>query len=364
MWSRNRTRGVRLWAGVPVVLAAGLLQAQPAEVLPQVNLRRYGVPPANYSGIARIGADRYALVSDKETREGYYPFRLRLDTLTGRVLEAEVEPFRASSSSVPEGTGTPGRDAEGVTYCPAWGTLFISGEADQEIREYGLDGRFTGRRLAVPPRFARTAIWPNYGFEALTFDTVQNRFWTTTEHTLRADGAASSFRYPQPCLLRLQSFGPDLQPAECYAYLTDAPVADRSGRAYAFGVSALTALPDGSLLVLEREFHVTKRYWGSWVKVRIYRVSPTDGQPLSAADGEAAAASRKALPKQLMAEWRSRFSPVNTRLANYEGMCLGPRLADGRQTLVLVSDSQGGAGRTPYRLKDFLRVLVLPVPEE
>ena len=29
-------------------------------------------------------------------------------------------------------------------------------------------------------------------------------------------------------------------------------------------------------------------------------------------------------------------------LANYEGMCLGPTLPDGRRCLVLIPDSQGG----------------------
>lgn len=364
MWNRKRTGGIRGW----VLLLAGVvvapLKAQMAEVLPQVNLRRYGVPPADYSGITGIGADRYALVSDKEVGEGYYPLLLRLDSLTGRVTALEIGPFRTAPLPVSDGARRTRRDAEGVAYYPAANTLFISGEADQEIHEYEWNGRPTGRQLAVPERFARTAIWPNYGFEALTFDAARNRFWTTTENVLRADGEAVSPRNPQAGLLRLQSFGADLQPAECYAYRMDAPAATRTGRAYACGVSALTALPDGTLLVLEREFYVAKRYWGSWVQVKIYRIRPTDGQPLSAADAEAAVALRKALPKQLVAAWKSRFSPVNTRLANYEGMCLGPRLADGRQTVVLVSDSQSGAGRAPYRLKDFLRVLVLPAVEE
>ena len=40
-------------------------------------------------------------------------------------------------------------------------------------------------------------------------------------------------------------------------------------------------------------------------------------------------------------------------------MCLGRRLADGRQTILCVSDAQGGAGRCGVHLRDFLRVVVL-----
>ena len=34
---------------------------------------------------------------------------------------------------------------------------------------------------------------------------------------------------------------------------------------------------------------------------------------------------------------------ANTMFANYEGICLGPKLKDGSKSLVLVSDGGGGA---------------------
>ena len=60
-----------------------------------------------------------------------------------------------------------------------------------------------------------------------------------------------------------------------------------------------------------------------------------------------------------LAEWTSRFTLTDTRFANYEGMCLGPVLADGRQTLLLLSDSQAGMGRLFWHLRD--RLMVVPV---
>ena len=40
-------------------------------------------------------------------------------------------------------------------------------------------------------------------------------------------------------------------------------------------------------------------------------------------------------------------------------MCLGRKLNDGRQTIILISDSQDGAGNIIYRLKDYLKVIVI-----
>ena len=55
---------------------------------------------------------------------------------------------------------------------------------------------------------------------------------------------------------------------------------------------------------------------------------------------------------------RLRFGKMN--LANYEGMCLGPKLNDGRQTLILIADSQNGMGNWMYHIKDHIRIVILP----
>lgn len=64
--------------------------------------------------------------------------------------------------------------------------------------------------------------------------------------------------------------------------------------------------------------------------------------------------------KQLLTRWITRLRCFRFDLANYEGLCPGRRLHDGRQTLLCVSDAQGGAGRWFLRMRDALRVIVLP----
>ena len=56
----------------------------------------------------------------------------------------------------------------------------------------------------------------------------------------------------------------------------------------------------------------------------------------------------------------TRMRLVRPKLANYEGLCEGSRLADGRRTWLLVSDSQGGYGNRLCHLRDWIRVCVSP----
>lgn len=71
-------------------------------------------------------------------------------------------------------------------------------------------------------------------------------------------------------------------------------------------------------------------------------------------------AGGKAVAKTPVATFRTRLNPLSYRLANFEGMSAGIRLADGRQTVLLLCDAQSGAGNRLFHLKDYLRVLVLP----
>lgn len=317
-------------------------------LLKQQKLKKWAVPGANYSGIAWLGGDSYAVVSDKEYKDGFYMFGIALDANTGHVQNVERKEFRGKNVTSTDANGVSLRDAEGIAFDGADKKVYISGEGDQRIIEYSSNGAETGRELIVPPLFNVSSIYPNYGFEALTFSAKDNLLWTVTEHTLKADGSKSSWQNPQGCLLRLLSFGTDMQLKRQYTYMTDSPMAKKPGRNYAFGVPSLCALRDGSLLVLEREFHVASSYLGSFVRCKIYRVVPN----LSTSTTEV-------LHKELVADFTTKFNLIEQSLANYEGMCLGPQLADGSQTLLLISDSQNNAGNRFYRLKDYIKVIVI-----
>ncbi len=344
-----------------VLLAPASLRAQSSLELPQQSMAKWGVGSAQYSGITPIGNGRYALVSDKERTDGFFIFRIDQNPLTGDVSNVVLEGFRGNASPKVDAQGISVRDCEGVAYFPTANTLFISGEGDQEILEYALEtGQPTGRKLAVPEEFSLKKIVPNYGFEALCYDTIRHRFWTITESTLPADGPAASAKHPGVAnLLRLQAFDDNLQPTRQYAYRMDAGRTADFGRTYVFGVPEVTALPDGRLLVLEREANVTANGLQSSVYCKLFIVSPDEGKPLNSVSTLSSLSDDMFLPKTLLAAWHTGVRMLRIDFANYEGMCLGQPLPDGRQTLLLINDSQGGYRKGPFSLKDYIKVIVI-----
>lgn len=295
------------------------------EALPQQKL---SVRPGQYSGIAYIGGDRYAVVDDKLPGGGIVFFDIPIRN-NGVVRAARVKRV------VPSGTaGATGNspDNEGVVY--ANGMLYVSAE-NQTIREYDLDGVATGKSFAIPTDMRSDSIVPNGGFEALAYDESTGFFWTTTEFPLKRDTVP-------PRLHRLQCFGADLKADTRFLYQMDEPVKTaaqgKAAWAYVFGIPAMTALGDGRLLVMEREVFVPHGkpldiLSFSFAKTKVYVVDPS---------GDTA----DILPKQLLCEFETRISftaaGIDVALANYEGMCLGPRLSDGRRCLILIADSQAG----------------------
>ena len=309
------------------------LLAQEVIVLPQRAFPKT-VSAGNYSGIAWLGGQRYAVVNDKSPTAGFYLMTIETDRMTGALLRVNEDSFLTS--------GLANRDEEGICYLPHTQTLFVSSEADGQIVEYNLQGQLTGRKLNIPEIF-KTA-YPNGSFEALTYHALSHRFWTTSEFTLKADGEQPSIDRKIKNRLRLQSFGDDLQPKEQYWYETDSTaVKKRKGRSV-LGVSGLAVLDDGRMVVLERELYFPKKQIGSFSHVKLYIVNPISQQP-----GEV-------LRKTLLTEFRTKANLTRRSFANYEGICVGPKLADGRQLLILISDSQNQCRGV---LRDWFKTIVM-----
>ena len=204
---------------------------------------------------------------------------------------------------------------------PERGWILMCGEKDNIIRAYNRNGKSIG--VDIPKHIAHTNLPGNSGLESLSYNAATKRLWTCNETapiTLVAYDDAFNIR-------------------ESYPYTMDAPKKNGTkAAAYAHGVSEVCAMDDGSLLVLEREFYVPKAKIGSSVVCKLYRYNPSKQQ------------------KSLVEEWKTRLNLIARSLANYEGMCLGPRLADGRRVVVMIADSQ-----SQYKgiLKDWLRTICI-----
>ena len=340
------------------MLATSVLCAQEVQSFKQHNMKKWGIPAGNYSGITHIDGDRYALISDKQEADGWTEVSISF------LPSGDIDEMRLIRQHYDAGTMGKARDSEGIAYVPRRG-FFVSAENDQSILELSEEGTPTGRRLAVPTCYSTSNIFANYGFEALTYNANQEVFWTTTEQGLKSDVTApTTFASPMPTLLRLQAFGSDLQPLRQFAYKTEAPAISRTPKHFAFGVPELLAIDDGTLIVMERELNIPKNYNRAQCSIRLFCVNPsTDGAindsalPLRELEKEAFLAK-----KPLYAFHTGIRLMGKKNFANYEGMCLGPRLADGRQTLLLVADSQNRAGKSFFHLKDYIKVLVVDLP--
>ena len=271
------------------------------------------IPPGNYSGIAWLGNNRYAVVNDKAEEDGFHIFEINIDSVSGEIRSAKEIEFRSS--------GFANRDNEGIAYNPNSNTILISGEADNRILEYDMDGMRTLREAEMPDLYKH--LPDNSGLEALSYNTHTQTLWTCNESDT----------------IMIQAFDSLYRPLKAYAYYLDKPIAKKSkAQYYAHGIGTICALNDNSLLLLEREFYTPKSKLGAFVNCKLYRFVP----------GEES--------KELLTEWRTRLSLLGRSLANYEGMCLGPVLVDGSRAIILISDSQNQYAGV---LKDWLKSLKL-----
>jgi len=311
--------------------------------LPSVNLKKY-VPSGNYSGITHISENTYAVVSDDNSRDGFFKFNIVLDELTGSLLSVENTGYYSSQTS--------NRDAECITYNNKRKTLYIGGEKNNSIVEYDLTGKATGVRSGNLFPESRN----NLGMESLCYDSRHDQLWSITESTLKSDndGNYSSSTNGVSNMLRLSCFDTNFNKLKEYAYLMDAPENKKKAKLHIMGVSDICILEDGRILVLEREAYIPNLRFGAWSNCKIYIVDPSKSSPLK--DSSQLSTSSPFIFKSLLWSCKTHLSFNGLDWANYEGMCLGPKLKDGSQTILLISDSQN---RYKGVLQDWLKVLVI-----
>lgn len=350
------------------------LSAQLAQVLPQRALSKWGIPASNYSGITPLGNGRFAVVSDKAPSLGYFEWSIEQDSLTGQVTYVSALGFRPLQA----GSNLPATalDVEDLVFDAQHKLVWIANEGDQTLTAYDTATQQRAATMVIPPYFSRDSIFANLGFEALAHDAATQLWCSTSESPLRVDVPARPEQLlpTVPLDLRLTFWDSTFTAQRIVPYRMATSQLSRQARYYLQGVPALCFLPNGSLLVMERELSVPRTYLGAkchirlrWIAAKTLQQWALSAEKISS-DARSTAASLTATqchqlapqtPVAEIAEWRTQLGIFSRSLANYEGMCLGRRLADGRQTVLCVSDAQGGAGRCGVHLRDFIRVVVL-----
>lgn len=342
------------------------------------------VAAGNYSGIAHLHDDIYAVVSDKSDSALYFNFRIQVNPKTGELEQVENLGFTERT----DGTlndGKPwlwlekGFDHEAIVKVSD-STLVIASEGYCRLKEYPiLPISADTAKVGYPQnlwesRWPSSDFYPNYNFESLAFDSVHQYLWTIPESTLRKDGQPATPQNGLANRLRLmrlnwgkmkedsnkeeyseqESSKKDSRYVATYAYQMDQPSTHKKADIYVMGVSELCALPDGQLLVLEREAFIPKIKIGAFCKCKLYLINPLNSEEFSMK--EKFSSDTPFLKKRLLAEWKTGFSLSKRSFANYEGMCLGPKLEDGSQVIILLSDSQNQYAGV---LKDWFKTIVI-----
>ena len=288
------------------------------------------------SGITYAGGDLYYAVDDNDKK--LYPITLKINRDTGSLA--------SSTNGMDIGTGvvmSGGNDMEGCAFDPASGKVWISQETSALIREFDPSSGDLLRSAPVPA--IQKQYYGNYSLEALTISGDGMTMWTANEEALKVDGELATNTVGS--VVRLTRFTRESvydnwTPNGEWAYETQ-PIGTLKDSNTRSGVSGLCALPDGTLLVLER-----RCYDGGFFpdfNIRIYQVNfsgATDVSALSSLKGATYTKTTKTLLWQ--------YTHGNN-MPNYEGMCLGPRLNDGSCVIVLVSDGGSYAEEGVFSLK-------------
>ena len=310
------------------------------------------VDGATLGGLSGISYDPvdgvYRAISDDRTGSRFY--EIAIDLADGALDAGDV----TVRDAIPLTSGGQTLDAinpdpEGIATGQS-GTLYVSSERDfvgnPAIYRVGEDGALQGA-LPVDAKFqpnpdGTRGVRDNLGFEGLSVSPDKRTLWIATESALTQDGDIASL--DAGAAARIVKY--DLatgEPVAEYVYEVD-PIAQTPTPADAFadsGLAELLALDNqGTLLALERSFStggVDRGYTGKIFLVRTQGatdVMDQDSLPIIDGDGAPVANVDAPVAKDLLLD----LSDLGIPIDNVEGMTLGPVLADGRQSLILVSD--------------------------
>jgi 3-phytase/alkaline phosphatase D len=327
------------------------------------------------SGVTYDAAnDRYYAISDDRSQFAparFYTFTL--DKTTGAVTFTNVTPIKDTNGNF---FALNSLDPEGIALTKN-GTVFISSEGEANptagrvtapfIKEFNLTTGQEVRSLSVPTKFLpvvqdtnnngivdtgdtqAAGVRNNLAFESLTISPDQKTLFTATENALFQDGDRATLTVGSRSRI-IQYNLVSGQPEKEYLYVADAIAKSPVGVTAAdSGLVDLLAIDDrGTLLALERSFAV-----GQGNTIKIYEISLQGATDISTINSlnSLSADQLNAIaptPKRLLLNLDSLNLPNSdsnhpTGTDNIEGIAFGPKLADGRQSIVLVSDNNFNA---------------------
>ncbi len=274
----------------------------------------------------RLAADGAAAVAVTLLRDaGGEPLALHAVDPEGLVLAADGRLFLSSEGFVSGGVA------------PLLAEVALDGTLRRTLRlpDRYLPGRRQGRWMRRALRQAPSGVRHNLAFESLTVSPGGRWLFTANESALEQDGPTASLERGSAVRLSRIEAGSGAWTAE-YLYWTE-PLAAAPEPADGYGTAGLVellALDDHHLLALERSFST-----GAGNTIRLFEVDLTAASNVAAVRSLERRADLVPAAKRLLLD----LSELGIELDNLEGLAFGPTLADGRRTLVLVSDDNFNA---------------------
>jgi hypothetical protein len=311
-------------------------------------------------GLSGITYDRqrdrfYAISDDRSNLAPARFYTLKLDINNSKLQNVKIENVTFLKTKNGETYPKGSIDTEGIALTPQ-GTVFISSEgATRElvspfIGEFDLKTGTLKQNLPMPETYIPEAngeqqqrgVQDNLAFESLTLNPTGSlpstsepiRLFTVTESALVQDkdppqkDEQGNYK-PQITKCRLLHYlisdGPPIIISE-HLY----PLSPNPPGAIYHGVVDLLAIDQGGhFLSIERSFGLT----GFGAKIyQLFTGAATDTSRIASLKGETRAV--QPVKKQLILDLKE----LGIRLDNLEGLTFGPRLPDGSQSLILLSD--------------------------
>jgi hypothetical protein len=291
--------------------------------------------------------DWYYAVSDDRRSPRFYTLAIPVNPKGqgGEINKIEVKSVTLLKTPDGQPYAPQTLDPEGIALSPR-NSLYISSEGVRQNQSAPMIGEFnpqTGQLLAelpIPRRFLPESnpvkgIRDNLGFEPLTIAATSVlpddpfRLFVATESALAQDINPETPPNDAPIrwLHYLINFvGPPVLVSESLYRLDPAPAGT-----LIHGLSEILALPkEGYFLSLERTFGLT----GFGAKIfQVVNGNATDTSNVKSF--QAGTQNLAPMRKQLLLD----LGQLDLELDNLEGLTLGPRLADGSQSLLAISDN-------------------------
>jgi hypothetical protein len=286
------------------------------------------------------------LLAISDDRSNLAPARfytLKVDfTDTSTINKVTVEGMTVLLNEKGETYPTGTIDPEAIALSPRQ-SVFISSEGVPKdnvapfIQEYDLTQGTLKSSLKIPDRYFTPpdkGVQENLGFESLTLNPNSLapgdpfRLFTATESSLIQDTAIEQESAPIRMMhYVINSVGDPILVGEHLYLLEPNPYVDTVSN----GLTELMALnQEGYFLALERTFGL------SGFSAKIFEIVIANGTDTAGVDSLAGDIRRiQPVHKKLILN----LNDLGIELDNLEGMTLGPRLPDGSQSLILVSDN-------------------------